>query len=217
MKYKAVLFDLDGTLLNTLPDLAYITNRTLREYGLPEHTEDDVRMYVGNGVRLLFERALPKDRVFTEEEVETMYRTMRENYVAYQNRLSVKYEGIDRVLTVLRENGVKIGIVSNKPDDATQGVVKRYFEGQIDFAVGQREGVPVKPAPDVTKSAREARGVRAEDCVYVGDSDTDIETGHMAGMPSIGASWGFRGREFLEEHGADMIADTPEELLPLLF
>lgn len=216
MKYKAVLFDLDGTILNTLPDLAFITNKTLKEYGLPEHSEDDVRMFVGNGVRLLFERALPKDRSFSEDEIETMYHTMRKNYVAFQNVRSAKYEGIDRVLNTLREKGVKIGIVSNKPDDATQGVVKKYFEGQIDFAVGQREGVPVKPAPDVTNIALKALDVKAEDCVYVGDSDTDIETGHQAGMPSIGVSWGFRGREFLEKTNADAIVDTAEELLALL-
>ena len=216
MKYKAVLFDLDGTLLNTLPDLTFIVNKTMREYGLPERAEEEVRMFVGNGVRLLFERSLPKDRSFSEEEIEEMYRTMRANYVKYQNQFAVKYEGIDELLDTLKAAGVKCAIVSNKPDDAVIGVVDCYFKDQLDFAIGQREGCRPKPAPDVTNLALSELGVLASDCVYVGDSDTDLETGWNAGMESIGAAWGFRGRAFLEEHGARLIADTPRELQEML-
>ena len=208
MSIKAVLFDLDGTLLNTLPDLHNITNITLRQLGYPERSMDEVRLFIGNGVRLLISRALPEGAEMTEE----IFNRMNENYLANQNKLSVKYEGIDEMLFALQKSGIHCAIVSNKPDAAAQVVTDLYFKDYIEFTSGQRADKNKKPHPDLCNMAMDFLQVKPEECVYVGDSDTDIETGDNAGMETLACTWGFRGEEFLKAAGAKHIVRTPAEI-----
>ena len=213
MGFKAVLFDLDGTLLNTLPDLHYITNATLRQFGYPERSMDEVRMYIGNGVKLLISRALPDRAALSDEEFDVILQAMRQNYLKYQNRLTEKYEGIDELLRNLREHGVKTAIVSNKMDAAVQEVMAVYFDGLLDYGIGQRDDLRTKPHPDLCNEALRVLGVEARDCIYVGDSDTDIETGNNAGMLSLSVTWGFRDREFLRQSGALHFVNRPSDIM----
>ena len=213
MTYKGVLFDLDGTLLNTLPDLTFISNITMEEAGFPTHTEEEVKWYIGNGVELLFSRSLPKDANLSEEEYQALFQKMRENYLTYQNRLTRAYEGIDEMLKELKAMGVKSAIVTNKMDKAAKEVQEKYFPGLIDVSVGARPDLRLKPWPDQGLEALKAMGLDASECIYVGDSDTDIETGRMLNMPAIGCAWGFRGEEFLKEHGAAHIARKPSDIV----
>lgn len=207
MSIKAVLFDLDGTLLDTLPDLHNITNITLRQLNYPERSIEEVRMFVGFGMRKLIGRALPEGVEMTEEIYERMHR----NYLENQNRLSVKYEGIDEMLSTLRAHGIKCAIVSNKPDAAAQEVQKLYFP-EMDFTTGQREDMHTKPHRDLSDLAMRTLGVTSAECVYVGDSDTDIETGTNAGMETLACAWGFRGEEFLLSHGAKHLLHSVPEI-----
>lgn len=209
MSIKAVLFDLDGTLLNTLPDLHNITNITLRELGYPERSMEEVRMFVGHGAKKLIARALPEGVELTDAVLERMMA----NYLKYQNKLAVLYEGIEELLLELKTRGIQSAIVSNKPDAATIGVWKKYFSETIAFAIGAREGMHIKPHPDQANEAMRVLGVRPEDCVYVGDSDTDVETGANAGMETLSVTWGFRDEDFLKEHGAKLFIHDPAEIL----
>ena len=206
---RAVLFDLDGTLVNTLPDLHFITNQTLKELGYPERSEDEVRQFIGNGVKKLIARALPAGVTLTQDILDLM----QANYLKYQNRLSTVYEGIPSVLQKMHDAGIRTAIVTNKPDAAAQEVSRKYFGDLIDVVQGAAEGIPVKPAPDTGNIILKKLGVKPEEAVYVGDSDTDIETGKNLLMPPISCTWGFRSEEFLREHGAEIIVRTPEELL----
>lgn len=209
MSIKAVLFDLDGTLLNTLPDLHNITNTTLRELGYPERSMDEVRQFVGNGAKLLIIRALPEGVEMTDAILDRMMT----NYLKYQNQLAEVYEGIPELLAELKKRGIKSAIVSNKPDAATVGVWKKYFADTVDFAIGARENMHIKPHPDQANEAMRVLGVTSEDCIYVGDSDTDILTGANAGMETVSVTWGFRGEAFLKEHGATILVNRAEEIL----
>ncbi len=209
MKIKAVLFDLDGTLLNTLPDLYNITNTTLRELGCPERSMEEVRQFVGNGAKLLIKRALPENVEYTDEIMDRMMA----NYLKYQNQRAEVYAGIPELLAELKKRGIRSAIVSNKPDPAAVEVWKQFFGDTIDFAIGTRENMHIKPHPDQANEAMRVLGVTSADCVYVGDSDTDIATGTNAGMETLSVTWGFRGEEFLKAHGAAHIVDRAEEIL----
>ena len=213
MKIRGVLFDLDGTLLNTLPDLTFISNQTMKEAGYPTHTEDEVKWYIGNGVELLFKRSLPPDVQLSEEEYQALFAKMRANYLKYQNTLTEVYPGIEEMLKALKEMGVKSAIVTNKMDSAAKEVQKKYFGDLIDYSIGARDDLRLKPYPDQGMEALKVLGLKPEECIYVGDSDTDIETGNNLRMPSIGCAWGFRGEEFLKEHGAVHIARVPADIV----
>ena len=208
---KAVIFDLDGTLVNTLPDLHYITNATLRDLGLPERTEDEVRMFIGNGVKKLIGRALPDGITLTQG----ILSLMQANYLKYQNRLSTVYDGIPTLLSELHERGIKTAISTNKPDAAAQEVTKKYFGDLIDFTQGQVEGVPVKPAPESCERILQKLRVRKAEAIYVGDSDTDIETAKNLGVLPVSCTWGFRDEEFLRAHGAEILVRSPQEILEI--
>lgn len=213
MKIKGVLFDLDGTLLNTLPDLAFISNITMKEAGYPTHTEEEVRWFVGNGVEVLFRKSLPEGLELSREEFDTLFAKMRANYLKYQNRLTELYDGIEEMLRDLKEMGVKTAIVTNKMDSAAKEVAERYFPGLIDYSIGTMEGMRIKPYPDEGLKALEILGLEAGECIYVGDSDTDIETGNNLYMPVLSCAWGFRGEEFLREHGAVNVIHHPKEIV----
>lgn len=210
MKYDSYIFDLDGTLLNTLNDLAASCNYALRAYGLPEHSVDDVRRFVGNGVRLLMTRAIPGGESYPE--FEACYACFREHYLHHNLDTTAPYPGIMEMLKTLLENGRKVAVVSNKFYQATQDLVHHFFP-DIKVAIGERPDIHKKPAPDTVNEALRQLGMPRETAVYIGDSDVDIDTARNSGMPCISVLWGFRDREFLLEHGATTLVSTPDEIL----
>ena len=210
MKYDLLIFDLDGTILDTLEDLKLSTNYALTFHGFPERTLDEVRRFVGNGIGKLIERAVPAGT--PEKETQRVLATFKRHYGAHCADHTKPYEKIPEFLKAVRESGCQTAVVSNKADFAVQELCEQYFPGMFDFVVGEREGIRRKPCPDSVNEVLKTLRKTKEQAVYVGDSDVDVETAKNAGMPVIGVSWGFRGRKFLEEHGAERIADEPEDL-----
>ena len=211
--FSTYIFDLDGTLLDTLGDLAASVNYALRTHGMPEHSLDDVRRFVGNGVRKLMERAIP-DGVGNSRFDET-FATFRQYYMAHSLDTTRPYEGIPATLAALKARGCHLAVVSNKMMAATQELCHHFFSDTIEVAIGEDEaaGIRRKPAPDTVFAALKALGVGKEDTVYVGDSDVDIQTARNAGLPCISVLWGFRDRDFLLQNGAETFISTPSELL----
>lgn len=214
MRYKTVIFDLDGTLLNTLEDLAAATNYALAQHGLPLRTTEEVRWFVGNGIRKLIERAVPEGTPQAEQDA--VYAAFNEYYKLHCNDNTQAYDGVMELLAALRKAGCKTAIVSNKADYGVQELTKQYFADKLDAACGERSGIAKKPAPDMLFAVMQRLTAEKETTVYVGDSDTDLETARNAGVECIGACWGFRGREFLLAHGARLLAEAPQEVLTLL-
>ena len=213
MKYQTYIFDLDGTLLDTLGDLAASVNYALRTHGMPEHSIDDVRRFVGNGVRKLMERAIPQgaDNPLFDET----FATFRQYYMEHSLDTTKPYEGIPETLAELKKRGCSLAVVSNKMMAATQELIRHFFPDTIEVAIGENEaeGIRKKPAPDTVFAALRQLGVGKGDAVYVGDSDVDIETAQNAGLPCISVLWGFRDRDFLIRHGAKTFVSAPQELL----
>ena len=211
--YKTYIFDLDGTLLDTLGDLAASVNYALRTHGMPEHSLDDIRSYVGNGVRLLMERAVPDGA--QNPRFDAAFSAFREHYMLHSLDTTRPYDGIPETLASLRAQGCHIAVVSNKMMAATQELCRHFFPDTVEVAIGEHEaeGIRKKPAPDTVFAALRELGVGAEKAVYVGDSDVDIQTAHNAGLPCISVLWGFRDRDFLIQHGAETFVSTPQELL----
>lgn len=210
MKYESYIFDLDGTLLNTLNDLAASCNFALRSYGLPEHSVDDIRRFVGNGVRLLMTRAIPGGESF--EHFEECFACFRQHYLQHNLDTTAPYPGIMELITQLNANGKKIAVVSNKFYQATQDLVRYFFGEQIKVAIGERPDIHKKPAPDTVIEALRQLDMPSSTAVYIGDSDVDIDTARNCGMPCISVLWGFRDRDFLIEHGATTLVKSPEEI-----
>ena len=210
MKYEAILFDLDGTLLNTLEDLKDSCNAALEACGYAPRTLDEVRRFVGNGVGLLIRRALPEG--VGEEEYSRCLALFKAHY---QNNLDNKtrpYPGIEQALDALLARGYRIGVVSNKFDAAVKALCAHHFP-RIQVAVGEREGVRKKPAPDSALAAAQALGVQPASTLYVGDSEVDIQTARNAGMDCLSVDWGFRPEAVLREAGATRIIHSPGALL----
>ena len=214
MKYKAIIFDLDGTLLDTLNDLAEGTNYALRVNGFPERTLDEIRRCVGNGARKLVERAVPGGQV--EAALEQVRRDFDVYYKVHCKDHTGPYPGIMEMLEKLAGKGYALGVVSNKPDFAVQELIPGYFPGMFDSVSGEREVVAQKPAPDLIWEAMKNLQVNSSEAVYVGDSEVDLEAAANAGIPCISVAWGFKGREFLEEHRAEVIIEKPLEILEYL-
>ena len=206
-RYHAILFDMDGTLLDTLTDMQDAVNHVLAAHGLPLRTLEEVRRFVGNGAGPLIHRALPEG-YHREQEVLAEYRAY---YQAHNCIRTCPYLGIPELLEQLRQRGLKLAVVSNKPDETTRTLAARFFPGLA--ALGQRDGIPSKPAPEMVWSAMEQLGVDAQHALYVGDSEVDVEMAHRAGLPLAAVAWGFRGRALLEQAGARCIVDTVPELL----
>jgi len=202
MNIKAAIWDLDGTLLNTLDDLAASTNAALTENGLPTHTVDEVRMFVGNGIGKLIERAVPDGR--DNPKFQAVY----DAFVAHY--------GILPMLDALAAKGVKLAIVSNKIDFAVKALSRDYFGNRMQAAIGDDPSRRRKPAPDSVLEAMRQMGVTREETVYIGDSDVDVETARNAGVACCAVSWGFRSVESLKEAGAERIAANPQALLAML-
>lgn len=215
MSYKLVIFDLDGTILDTLEDLKESTNAALAANGYPARTLDEVRRFVGNGIGKLIERAVPQKT--SPESIACTLESFKQHYAVHCADHTKPYDGIPKLLADLREKGILTAVVSNKADFAVQELCSQYFPGAFDFVVGEREGIRRKPCPDSVFEVLKTLHVRQSDAVYVGDSDVDVETAKQAGMDGIFVSWGFRGRKFLKEHGAERIVDTPKELEKELF
>lgn len=211
MKYNTIIFDLDGTLLNTLLDLAASVNHAMRHCGFPERTVDEVRRFIGNGVRVLIRRAVPNG--ISEEQYSEAYNAFREYYALHSRDNTAPYEGVTEMLCALREKGYRLAIVSNKIDFAVQDLKKEFFEGLVDVAVGDCPEMQNKPAPDMVYKAMHLMGAEVSDCIYVGDTDVDMETAKNSGMPCISVSWGYRSRKELEGYRAEMIADMPMDVL----
>lgn len=210
-EYSTYIFDLDGTLLNTINDLAASTNYALRSVGLPEHTVDDVRRFVGNGVRKLMERAIEngdKNPLFEEA-----YSIFRQHYLEHGLDTTKPYAGIMDMLNELNRKGKNIAVVSNKFYAATQDLVRHFFGEYINVAIGERENIRKKPAPDTVVEALKLLGVGKENAVYIGDSDVDIKTAQNVGIPCISVLWGFRDRKFLVDSGAQTFIDNPSQLV----
>lgn len=210
-EYSTYIFDLDGTLLNTLNDLAASTNYALRSVNLPEHSVDDVRRFVGNGVRKLMERAIEggdKNPLFDEA-----YATFRRHYLEHGLDTTQPYPGIMEMLKELKARGKRIAVVSNKFYDATQELVKHFFGEYVEVAIGERENIRKKPAPDTVIEAMPMLGVGKENAVYIGDSDVDFNTAKNVGIPCVSVLWGFRDKDFLQSIGATTFITSPEELL----
>lgn len=217
MGYKAVIFDLDGTLLNTLQDLTDAVNAALLSQGLPQRTLDEIRVFVGNGIKKLLERAVPdgqKNPLFSKVEV-----FFREYYGKHCQDKTVPYEGIIPLLRQIKEKGIPMAVVSNKADFAVQELIPVYFGDLITSAHGENEkaGIRKKPAPDMVYQTLRELDCKPEETLYVGDSDVDIDTAEQAGLDAVSVSWGFRDRKFLKEHGAVRIIDKPEELTEIIF
>ena len=216
--YNTFIFDLDGTLLDTLQDLANSVNYALRQHGMPEHSIDDVRRFVGNGVRLLMERAVPDGA--RNPQFEAAFATFRQHYMQHSLDNTRPYDGISELIHELKARGCQMAVVSNKMMAATQELVRHFFP-DIPVAIGEHEaaGIRKKPAPDTVFEALRQLAVSQEPtsqkptAVYVGDSDVDIETARNSGLPCISVLWGFRDRDFLLAHGATTFAEHPLDIL----
>lgn len=210
-EYQTYIFDLDGTLLYTLADLAASTNHALRLNGMPEHSLDDVRRFVGNGVRVLMERAVPGGAA--NPKFENALADFRAHYMVHSLDTTMPYPGVPDMLAELKRRGKRMAVVSNKFYAATQELCRHFFGDSIEVAIGEREGIRKKPAPDTVEEALRQLGVGKQGAVYVGDSDVDVATAANSGLPCISVLWGFRDRDFLVAHGADTFVAEPSELL----
>ena len=210
-EYKTYVFDLDGTLLNTINDLAASVNFALKEYGMSQHTVDEVRNFVGNGVKKLMERAVPDG--LDNPLFEDAYATFKKHYLEHGLDTTKPYPGIVDLLRELKKRGKNIAVVSNKFYDATGELVRHFFGEYVKVAIGERENIRKKPAPDTVLEAFRLLGVDKEEAVYIGDSDVDVNTAKIVGIPCISGLWGFRDIEFLIENGATTFVETPQEIL----
>ncbi len=207
---KLVIFDMDGTILDTLEDLKNSLNFALTANGLPERTLDEVRRFVGNGIGKLIERGVPNGA--TPEQIAGVQAAFFPHYTVHCNDNTRPYEGIVDVIAALRRAGYLTAVVSNKADFAVQDLCKIWFEGLFDAAVGEREGLHRKPAPDSVFEVCRLLNVSIDDAVYIGDSEVDLQTARNAEMDVISVDWGFRDRAFLQSIGADRIVSSPAEL-----
>jgi phosphoglycolate phosphatase len=215
MTYKAVIFDLDGTLLNTLHDIANPVNHVLSKYGYPTHSITDMREYIGNGIGQLVYRALPAD-VAESLHYKKILEEVRVEYQKHLNNSTVIYDGIGEVLSTLQARRISLNILSNKSDEFMDEVHDTYFkEWDFDIVLGARINKPLKPDPTSLLEIIDDLGLSADECVFVGDSDVDMQTAVNAGVYAVGVTWGFRTQDVLRASGADTIISQPDELLNL--
>lgn len=214
MKYKFAVFDLDGTILDTLDDLTDALNYALRTNGFPERSKEEVRQFVGNGIRRLIELGVP-DRT-SETDIDRVHSCFTDFYRCHCEDKTKAYDGIIDLLGRLKGKGIHLAVVSNKADYAVKKLCEKYFPGIFDTALGEREGIRRKPAPDSVNELLRTFGYRREESVYIGDSDVDIMTAENAGVDCISVDWGFRGRDFLRKSGAAAIASNPSQLYSLI-
>ena len=210
MNYELIIFDLDGTILDTLNDLADSVNFALAKNGLPERTVAEIRCFVGNGIRLLIERSVPSDTDVTLTDL--VFNDFRQHYKDNCCNKTKAYDGIIALLDKLNGTDVACAVVSNKADFAVKEIVNRYFNGCFAYYAGEKEGIPRKPAPDSVFEAIKYFGADKNRVLYVGDSEVDIQTAKNAEIQCVCVSWGFRDYEVLKENGADVIISDVAEL-----
>lgn len=213
-KYKAVVFDLDGTLLNTLEDLCDSVNYGLEKCGMPKRTLEEIRHFVGNGVEKLIERAIPEKA--TKDEERRVLASFKEHYARHCNDKTDLYPGIRELLAELKNRGYLMAVVSNKLQSGVDALKEIYFKNDLEIAVGGRDHMPKKPEPDMVYEALRQLGVTKEDAIFIGDSEVDIATAKNAGMACITVAWGFRTREEQMAAGAKTFVKDPLEILDLL-
>lgn len=210
--YRLVIFDLDGTLADSLADLANACNGALSHFGFPVHERDKYRYFVGDGVMMLIERALPEDKR-SADTIAAVKARFDEIYGESYDKLTRPYEGICELLERLRENGILTAVASNKPDEFTRKIAAGMFGDVFSYVSGKKDGIPVKPDPAIALGIMEKLGVSPEETLFAGDSSVDMRTAANAGCKSIGCTWGFRGRQELTDNHAVYIADRPEDIL----
>ncbi len=215
-KYTTIIFDLDGTLMNTLDDLTISTNHALSQMGFTTRTIDEVRQFLGNGVRTLIEMALPEKT--TEDTIERTISCFLQHYTSHCKDHSRPYDGILELLSSLKKMGVKMAIVSNKPDVEVKKLNAEHFAEFIDVALGENEksGIPRKPSPAMVYEAINQLGAEPEKSLYVGDSDVDILTARNAGIDCLSVTWGFKTAEFLSQFGATNMIDAPLQMMEMI-
>lgn len=214
MRYQTAIFDMDGTILETLEDMCASVNVTMNHVGYPRRTMDEVRRFVGNGAAKLIERCMPAGA--EDPRYPAALEFYRAYYDAHAQIKTGPYPGIPELLNQLSREGVRLAVVSNKPDEAVRALTERYFPGVFPVAIGNRDGWATKPAPDSVYEAMCLLGARRESTVYVGDSDVDVDTARNAGLDSIIVTWGFRDEDFLRAHGAQHLAHNADELYEML-
>lgn len=212
--YNTVIFDLDGTLLDTLEDLMDSVNYALQSFGYPKRALQEIRTFVGNGIGNLIKRALPC--AVEEDEFQRVFEAFKLYYAEHCNIKTKPYDGIMPLLKLLKKEGYQLAIVSNKADFGVKSLSDAYFKSVIDIALGERPGFRRKPAPDAVNDAIMQLKAQKKNTVYIGDSDVDIKTAKNSEIDCISVDWGFRDHEFLIKNGASKIVSTPEELLQLL-
>lgn len=210
MRFKLAVFDMDGTILDTLEDLQDSLNVILTQYGYPVRTFEEVRSFVGNGILKLVERAVPAG--CSEEQIQMVYHDFIPYYREHSADKTRPYEGIATLLRELKKSGMKLAVVSNKADAAVQDLCVQYFDGLFDVAVGEREGMVKKPAPDMVELVLNTLQIPKEEAVYIGDSEVDVATARNSGLHLCAVEWGFRDICVLKEHGAEHIFSDTERL-----
>jgi len=213
---KAVIFDLDGTLLDTIDDIADSMNNVLRRHGFTQHTKEKYKLFVGDGAAALVDRATGGS-ISDKQLLMQLENEYRAEYSVLKTNKTVPYYGMAELLSILTKRGVKIAVLSNKPHNASVEVIADYFPGvHFDAVIGQRAGRPVKPSPDGVMEILEILGVAREEVLYVGDTGTDMLTAAAAGLKAVGALWGFRDKDELKENGAEIFAENPLDVLRFL-
>ncbi len=214
MKPDTIIFDLDGTILDTLEDLGDSVNFALLKNNLPRRTTEEIRSFVGNGIRLLIERAVPEN---TEPTIiDSCFDDFKAHYKGNSTNKTKPYEGIAEVLNELKKTNIKLALVSNKADFAVQEIVERYFPDTFQYATGEKEGIRRKPYPDSVFTAMEYLGSDKNNTVYVGDSEVDVETARNCGIPCVAVTWGFRDKDVLEKLEPQYIIDKAEQIIDIL-
>lgn len=213
MKYNTYVFDMDGTILNTIDDLTVSTNLTMEELGYPVHTVDEVKWFVGNGIRKLVERAVPEGT--SEDDISKAFDVFMKHYSKHCKDKTGPYNGIIELLKELKKAGKKLAVVSNKADEPVKILAEEIFPGMFDIAIGEKAGVNKKPARDMVDIALKELGADRESAVYIGDTNVDFETAKNSELDCILVTWGFRDAEFLSKYDAQYMVDSPQEILSI--
>lgn len=214
MKYNAVIFDLDGTLLNTLADLRDSVNYALAQCGFAPRSLEEIRCFVGNGTKRLVKLSVPEGTA--ESEFESCYELFKAHYAHNYRNKTAPYDGVCDLLSEIGKMGVKIAVVSNKPDAQTKLLCEENFAPFVEAAFGARDGIALKPSSDIVRLALEHLGVSENEAIFVGDSEVDAATAHNSRLPFVGVTWGFRPREVLRDNNAEFIIEKPRELLEII-
>ena len=211
---NTIVFDMDGTVLNTIDDLTVSMNYVLDKFNMPGHTMEEYRMFFGNGIEFALRKSVPEDT--PSDVIKEMISVFKEHYDIHCLDNTKPYDGILSLMNELKQQGYKMAIVSNKIDSAVKELNEKFFSGVVDVAIGEKPGIKRKPAPDTVLEALKELKSNINEAVYVGDSEVDFATAQNSGLPCISVLWGFRDRKYLEDIGADTFAEKPEDIIKLL-